>query len=95
MIYVLIKDGLLNRYPYFPENLRAENPGTSFPQVMPDELLREWGVFPLKEVAPPQFDSDTVVYLVDPELVGDTWTQQWRTRPMTEAEKNRPQGEDL
>jgi hypothetical protein len=39
--------------------LRRDNPQVSFPKNPPDELLAEYGVFPVKELARPDHDTRT------------------------------------
>ena len=40
-------------------NFRRENPNTSFPANISDELYAEWGVFKVKKAPKPNFDALT------------------------------------
>ena len=65
-------------YPYSQEQLRADNPGTSFPADIPAALLAEWSVYSVQ--ATPQPDHDPATQRLaegQPEQVDDTWVQTW------------------
>lgn len=76
-MFALIKDGAVAKYPYSAPQLRADNPQTSFPVEMSDELLAEWGVFTVAAVERPQVDHTKNVVEGDPALIDGIWTQVW------------------
>lgn len=87
-MYVLVKNGRLV-YPYSVPNLLSENPQVSFPSNPTENLLAEYGVFPVKAVDRPQHDfmSETVVEGL-PSFDEETqrWVQTWQVRDKTQEE---------
>lgn len=77
MTYVLIVNGAVSEYPYYLRDLRADNPDTSFPSVIPDTLLAEYGVYPVTQVEPPVPNITQNTMELDPVLVGGVWTENW------------------
>lgn len=75
--YLRILNGTIE-YPFSLNTLRIENPNTSFPKEMGDELLAEYNVFPVTAVDPP----NTTIYekFVEeaPILINNVWTQTWK-----------------
>ena len=72
-------------YPYSPEQLRyALRTAVSFGEKIPDDVLAEYGVFPVVEAEKP---IGEVVAEVDPVLIDGVWTQQWAVTSFT-AEQN-------
>jgi len=64
--------------PYSAEQLRQDNPNTSFPKAPSDALLAEWGVYPYTMQAQPTYDYLTQSLVLKPlvEIEG-SWTQGW------------------
>lgn len=46
-------------FPYSIGDLRRDNPQTSFPKSLSNELLASYSVYPVAEPAPPAYDSRT------------------------------------
>lgn len=86
MPFALIQDNAVAIYPYSIGQLMADNPGTSFPEILPDERLVEWGVHRLAEVPPPALDHTKVVTEVPPQFDGMRWVQTWAVRDATAEE---------
>ena len=74
-MYVKINNGVVEHYPYSVERLRSDNPNVSFPKEPSDELLSEWGVFPVGYQSQPEYNSSTqrVDHSAEPELVEGNW----------------------
>ena len=85
-MYALIKDGAVVAYPYGINNLRQDNPNTSFPASMPDESLAEWGVYPVQSVLRPNSDHTKNVTESHPKLINGKWTQSWIVADATAEE---------
>lgn len=86
-VYVLVKDGAVDKYPYSLTDMRRANPDVSFPANIPDDLAAEFNVFPVVEVTPPSYNPDTQnLVWVDPGYANGVWTQQWRVDDMTPEE---------
>lgn len=79
-MYVKTNNGVIERFPYTIGDLRKENSNTSFPRVMSDELLAEYGVFSVTEQEKPSVDRFS--YCVKkqlPQLVNGKWVLLWDT----------------
>lgn len=84
-MYIKINAGVPEAYSV--AQLRADNPQTSFPAQMTDELLAEWGVYPVVLSTTPVCGEKEVVeedgYF---QLEDGSWTQAWLVRPMNAQE---------
>jgi hypothetical protein len=74
-MYIKINDGVPVAYSI--EQLRADNPNTSFPFEMSSALLAEFGVFPLVPTDPPPFDFSKILKEGVPQFVEGQWEQTW------------------
>jgi len=74
-MYVKINNGVVEHYPYTIERLRSDNPNVSFPKELSDELLSEWGVFPVTYQSQPEYNRLTqrVDHALEPALVEGKW----------------------
>jgi hypothetical protein len=70
-----IVDGIVVKFPYSVEEMVRDNPNTSFPDTISEEIKAYFGVFPVLEAPMPEHDTDTqyVEYKHEPILQGDTW----------------------
>jgi hypothetical protein len=71
---------------YSPTDLRLANPDTSFPQVLTDECLAEWDVYPCAPTEPPAVDYTQNLTMGEPVLVDGVWTQTWVVTPASPEE---------
>ena len=55
-MHLKLTNGQPNQFPYSVGQLRRDNPQTSFPKVIPVEIMRRHGMFPVEELARPAFD---------------------------------------
>ncbi len=86
-MYAKIENGSVVAYPYDKSRFLRDNPQTSFPVALPDNLLAEYGVFPVSPSTQPTYDTATQGVVEDtPVLVVQTWTQQWAIYPLSQAE---------
>lgn len=76
-MYVKLSNNEPDRFPYSVADLRSENPGTSFPAEVSDNLLAEFNVYPVVATAVPNFDRNTHRPVQSVSLVNDVWTQAW------------------
>ena len=85
---VKITSGSVDTYPYNVGKLRRDNPNTSFPKRIPDDMLAEWGVYPVTFTAQPDIDDRTqkVEQEATPSLVAGAWTVGWTTSSKTAEE---------
>jgi len=78
MNYILATGSSVIEYPYSIEKLRSDNPETSFPVVMNDSELCEWGVYPVTEEAAPTVNEATEqAEQAAPALIHDSWMVKW------------------
>lgn len=78
MLYAKIIDGSIQKYPYTMDDLRWDNPNTSFPISMSEEELAEWDVYAIKETAEPSHDYKKTTKEGTPVLDEDgSWIQTW------------------
>jgi len=57
--------------------LRRDNPNTSFPQSVPDDVLADYDVYPLTPSVPPVIDNLTEFSSETIALVDGVWSQVW------------------
>ena len=77
-MYVLIKNEVVENYPYSVNQLYADNPNTSFPSPTPQSALAEFGMFPVIPTPQPAYDNVTQNLIeLDPLLEAGLWIQQW------------------
>jgi hypothetical protein len=74
-----------------PENysigqLRHDNPQTSFPKNIPDNVLAEWGVYPLLKTEKPVDDYTKNVAEGTPAQQEGQWVQVWTVTDATAEE---------
>lgn len=72
--------------------LRRDNPQTSFPKVMPDDMLAAYDVHPYTRPVAPEYDPQTA-NLVDGDFSQDTvgnWSLSYAVeqQPLEQAERN-------
>lgn len=87
-MHVKITNGNVDTYPYSVGQLRRDNPNTSFPKRIPDDMLAGWGVHPVTFTAQPDIDDRTqkVEQEATPSLVAGAWTVSWTTSSKTAEE---------
>jgi len=84
-MYVKTADGIALVYPYYTDDLIADNPQVSFPSVISDELLAEYSVFPVVVEPNPPYDPATqyVEAANLPTLIDGIWVQTKTVVDMT------------
>lgn len=88
MQYVKASSNTVETFPYSISLLRKENPNTSFPKSMSDEMLASWGVYPVVEAPDPSYDAATQRIEIDtnPTLVDGVWTRNKSVTAMSEIQ---------
>ena len=81
-MYVKVTNGSVDTYPYNVGQLRRDNPNTSFPRTIPDEVLAEYGVYPVSVSDAPSYDIKTqnLVQDANPSLSDGVWTIGYRLK---------------
>jgi hypothetical protein len=87
-MHVKLTNGNVDTYPYNVGKLRRENSNTSFPKLIPDEMLAEWGVYPVIVTDMPSYTERTQVVTQDatPTGSGSSWTIGWAVSNKTAEE---------
>lgn len=77
-MYAKIINGQVAQFPYTTAELRHDNPSTSFPQNITDELLAVYGVVAVVRAELPEFDAarQKITDRDSPVLVDGVWTIQ-------------------
>lgn len=83
-----ITNGTIDQYPYTVGQLRRDNPQTSFPKRIPDEMLAEWGVVPVTVQERPTIDDRTqkVEQASQPVNENGSWVLAWSVTSKTAEE---------
>ena len=84
-MFVKATNGAIVQYPYSVGLLRRDNPNTSFPKTLSDEVLAEHGVYEVKSPPAPDHDPEThfVEYAPVPTFVGGAWVYAPSVRPLS------------
>lgn len=77
-MYVLISNGIVRKYPYGVEELRKDNPTTSFPNNIDVDTLADWNVLSVTPQNPPAFNHALQSCgRINPTLVSGKWVETW------------------
>lgn len=86
-MYVKVLDDGTNVFPYTLSDFRADNPRTSYPAEIPEEILNEQGVFVVEVETPPEFDQMTHQLRWHLAPVSNTrWAKKWSVEPLDEID---------
>ena len=87
-MHVKITNGTVDTYPYNVGQLRRDNPNTSFPKQIPDEMLESYGIMPVTFVDNLTINRRTqkAEQASTPSLVDGAWTLGWTTSSKTSEE---------
>lgn len=85
-MYIKLKNGNIEKYPYSLNELLRDNPNTSFPAEIPDSLAAEFEVYPVIPADYPQVDYTKTVVEETPILINGVWHQEYTTVDATESE---------
>ena len=86
MAYIKITNGV--QEPYAIGKLRRDNKNVSFPKIVPDTILADYGIFEVTTADRPTIDEATQVVTVNTEAtqVAGKWTYEWTVRSKTAEE---------
>ena len=87
-MHVKITSGAVDTYPYSVGQLRRDNPNTSFPKQIPDDMLASYSLMPVTFADMPSINERTQNVAQDavPSLVDGAWTLGWTTSSKTAEE---------
>ena len=86
MAYIKITNGV--QEPYSIGKLRRDNKNVSFPKIVPDHILADYGIFEVTTADRPSIDDATQIATVNTEAtqVDGKWTYEWTVRSKTAEE---------
>ena len=86
MIYAIVEDGVIKRYPYTIDDLRRDNPTVSFPNTLSEEDLTTFNLVPYMETSQPLYDKNVyVVERTDPVFENGRVVVRWQLSPRRDA----------
>lgn len=87
-MYVKVTNGNIDQYPYTVGMFRREHKNVSFPKKIPEEMLAEYGVYPVDIMPRPDFDvgRQELIQNNTPERNGDRWSINWTVRDISTKE---------
>lgn len=85
-MHVKITNGTPEKYTI--GQLRRDNKNISFPKIVPDHILADYGIFEVTTADRPTIDETTQVATVNTEAtqVAGKWTYEWTVRDKTVSE---------
>lgn len=84
-MYIKLTNGIPEKYTI--GQLRRDNPQTSFPKSISNEVLAEFGVYPLQLTEHPPFDPNNQRVEEDmPVFIDGRWAQTWEVLDLTPDE---------
>jgi len=74
-MHVKLTSGSVQQFPYSLGHLRRDNPNTSFPKQISEDMLASYEVFKVQNAAKPDYNTDTQFLQSDdaPTLVDGSW----------------------
>ena len=89
-MYVKTLNNEIQDFPYSLRNLKEDNPNTSFPLKLSDELLAGRGVYRIVYADRPAVEhNETIVANAAPTLIDGAWVLGWSVILMTDDEISR------
>lgn len=86
-MYVKTLNNEIQDFPYSLKNLKEDNPNTSFPAKLSDQMLAEWGVYRIVYADRPAVEhNETIVANAAPTLIDGAWVLGWSVILMTDDE---------
>jgi hypothetical protein len=76
-MYAKLNNGTIDKYPYTTSDLKSDNPQTSFPNAIPEEMLSSFGMVPVIPTDKPAGDYRAIIREGKPNLVNGLWKQTW------------------
>ena len=90
-MFVKTKNDKVSKFPYTIGELCRENSNTSFPKVIPENTLQEYGVYKVTPTIPPTFNNRTHSLSQSVKNVDGTWQQAWTIKKVPEDRANSSQ----
>jgi len=87
MLLVKVLNGEIEKFPYTHEDLQRDNPHTSFPKTIGDELLASYSVYQVRSTEEPSYDP--LVQVLErgtPVYNSDRWEVSYTATNKEQAE---------
>lgn len=97
-MYIKLKNGNVEKYPYSIDQLKQDNPQTSFPVIITNTLLAEFEVFEVIERIKPLVDEIIQNVIEEtPNQIESKWYQNWTVidLPSEEIELNKQKANEV
>lgn len=87
-MYALIENGSVKQYPYGLGDVKQANPNTSFPRIVDDATMAEFGALRVYFSERPEPTVEQVLEEGTPafDAAAQQWKQTWRVRALTAEE---------
>lgn len=87
-MYVKVKDGAVDAFPYGIRELMQDNPNTSFPERVDDAFLAQYGIHPVtpREIPHPFDNVRQNANVAHPVFQDEAWLQAWDIVSATDEE---------
>ncbi len=87
-MYVKVSNGAVNSFPYGLTELRRDNPNTSFPKSMTEDMLNSFGVHSVQFDDVPSYNERTqkAEQATTPSEQDGNWVIGWTVSSKTDAE---------
>ena len=74
-MYIKLINDQIDKFPYSKRQLLQDNPHTSFPKEISDDLLSVWSIYPVRVADDPSFDELTQKLINPdlPEFINNEW----------------------
>ena len=88
-MFAKIVNGVAVQFPYTDDDIRRDNPGTSFPSEITNEIRQAYGVLPVVVTGQPVYDAQTQAVksagcVYNNQL--QRWETAWQVRNLTQEE---------
>jgi hypothetical protein len=99
-MFALIENGAVKQYPYSLNEIRFANCNTSFPDIVSDATMAEYGAMRVYFSTPPELTDTQLSEEATPifDVDAQRWSQGWMAREMTAEEllqRNTKRDEEL
>lgn len=86
--YAKVENGKIVKFPYSMDDLRRENPNTSFPRELSDQILEAYSLERVYEMDPPMYNQDThrVILHEDPYFEDGFWKRGYTIHELSDEE---------
>jgi hypothetical protein len=85
-MYALINNSVVVKFPYTSNDLKTDNPDTSFPDTLTNDLLNSYGVYAVTKNDPSINEFTHTAEISGCEFINDGWFVAWTIREKTQEE---------